>query len=107
MPDRRHSFQGRWRSDLSKLDQAQAPADARGSQRALVRRCGWFVRSVGEQLRECTVWDESETGARIVVDAPETVPDIFHIYMTLDFSSRRRCRVVWRSKTQIGVEFLR
>jgi hypothetical protein len=70
-----------------------------------VRRCGWFVRAVGEQLRECTVWDES--GARIIVDAPETVPDVFHIYMTLDFSSRRRCRVVWRSKTQIGVEFLR
>ena len=73
----------------------------------MVRRCGWFVRSVGEQLRECTVWDESETGARIIVDAPESIPDIFHIYMTLDFSSRRRCRVVWRSKTQIGVEFLR
>jgi len=45
--------------------------------------------------------------ARIIVDAPETVPDTFHIYMTLDFSSRRRCRVVWRSKSQIGVEFLR
>jgi len=42
-----------------------------------------------------------------VVDAPETIPDIFHIYMTLDLGSRRRCRVVWRANTQIGVEFLR
>jgi hypothetical protein len=42
-----------------------------------------------------------------VVDAPEGIPDTFHIYMTLEFSSRRRCRVVWRSGTQIGVEFLR
>jgi len=67
----------------------------------------WYVSSIGQQLRECTVWDESETGARLVVDAPETIPDIFHIYMTLDFSSRRRCRVVWRANTQIGVEFLR
>ena len=92
--------------DLSKPNEAQAPAEARGSQRALTRRCGWFVRSVGEQLRECTVWDESETCARIIVDAPETLPDTFHIYMTLDFSSRRRCRVVWRLQTQIGVEFL-
>ena len=72
-----------------------------------MRRCGWYVSSIGQQLRECTVWDESETGARLLVDASETIPDIFHIYVTLDFSSRRRCRVVWRSKTQVGVEFLR
>ena len=75
-------------------DHAQAPTDARGNQRALVRRCGWYVSSIGQQLRECAVWDESETGARLLVDASETIPDIFHIYMTLDFSSRRRCRVV-------------
>jgi hypothetical protein len=85
---------------------AQTPTDARNNPRAIVRRCGWFVSSVGEQLRECTVWDESITGARLVMDAPETIPDIFHIYMTLDFSSRRQCRVVWRSDRQIGVEFL-
>ena len=92
---------------MSDADHMEAPAEARKNQRALVRRCGWYVGSVGQQLRECTVWDESENGARLVVDAPETFPDLFHIYMTLNFSSRRRCRVVWRSKTQIGVEFLR
>ena len=92
---------------MSDTNHAQVPPETRGSPRALVRRCGWYVSSIGQQLRECTVWDESETGARLVVDAPETMPDIFHIYMTLDFSSRRHCRVVWRSKTQIGVEFLR
>jgi hypothetical protein len=107
MPDRRHSLAGRWRSDVSDTSHPQAPTEARGSQRALVRRCGWYVSSIGQQLRECTVWDESEIGARLVVDAPEAIPDIFHIYMTLDFCSRRRCRVVWRAKTEIGVEFLR
>jgi hypothetical protein len=91
---------------LAEANGAQTRTDARSSPRALVRRCGWFVGSVGEQLRECTVWDESQTGARLVVDAPETIPDTFHIYMTLNFSSRRRCRVVWRSRNQIGVEFL-
>lgn len=92
---------------MSDPNHAQARTDARGTQRALVRRCGWYVGSIGAQLRECAVWDESETGARLIVDTPEAIPDIFHIYMTLDFSSRRRCRVVWRSGTQIGVEFLR
>jgi hypothetical protein len=93
--------------DMSDAAHGQEPPGAREGERALVRRCGWYVRSVGQQLRECTVWDESKNGARLVVDAPETFPDLFHIYMTLNFSSRRRCRVVWRSKTQIGVEFLR
>ena len=92
---------------MTEADHAPAPTDARSSPRALVRRSGWLVGAIGQQLRECTVWDESETGARLLVDASETIPDIFHIYMTLDFSSRRRCRVVWRSKTQVGVEFLR
>jgi hypothetical protein len=91
---------------VSDDNRAQTPTDARSNPRAIVRRCGWFVGSVGEQLRECTVWDESKTGARLVVNAPETIPDTFHIYMTLNFSSRRRCRVVWRSSNQIGVEFL-
>jgi hypothetical protein len=91
---------------VSDANRAQTPTDARSNPRSIVRRCGWFVGSVGEQLRECTVWDESITGARLVVDAPEAIPDTFHIYMTLDFSSRRRCRVVWRSNTQIGVEFV-
>jgi hypothetical protein len=91
---------------VSDDNRAQTPTDARNNPRAIVRRCGWFVGSVGEQLRECTVWDESKTGARLVVNAPETIPDTFHIYMTLNFSSRRRCRVVWRSSNQIGVEFL-
>jgi len=92
---------------MSDTNHPQAPTEARSSQRALVRRCGWYVSSIGQQLRECSVWDESETGARLLVDAPETIPDIFHIYMTLDLGSRRRCRVVWRANTQIGVEFLR
>ena len=52
------------------------------------------------------VWDESKTGARLVVNAMDAFPDTFHIYMSMDFTSRRHCRVVWRSNNQIGVQFL-
>jgi hypothetical protein len=52
------------------------------------------------------VWDESDTGMRLVVDAPDEIPDIFYVYPTLDSTSRRRCRVIWRAEKQIGVEFL-
>jgi hypothetical protein len=94
-------------SNSPPASEVAAPTDARGGPRKIVRRCGWFVGAVGEQLRECTVWDESEAGARLVVDSPDTFPDAFHIYMTLDFTSRRQCRVVWRRGNQIGVEFQR
>jgi hypothetical protein len=91
---------------MSDANDAQTPKDGRTDPRVTVRRCGWFVRSKGEQLRECVVWDESKTGARLLVDAPDTIPDEFYIYMSLEFTSRRHCRVVWRSSKEIGVEFV-
>jgi len=53
------------------------------------------------------VWDESDTGMRLLVNAPDEIPDTFYVYPTLDSSSRRHCRVIWRTERQIGVEFLR
>jgi hypothetical protein len=80
-------------------------AEHRNSERALVRRRGWIARTKGEQLRECTVWDESPRGARILVDNSCDFPDTFYFYATLEFTSRQYCRVIWRSERQIGVSF--
>ena len=91
---------------MSDPTNAQASTDGRADARVTVRRCGWFVRQKGEQLRDCVVWDESKAGARLVVDAPDTIPNEFYIYTSLEFASRRHCRVVWRSSKEIGVEFL-
>ena len=73
-----------------------------------ITKC-WLGAAVGliTAAIQPAIADEWNKETRIIVNAPETVPETFHIYMTLDFSSRRRCRVVWRSQTQIGVEFLR
>jgi hypothetical protein len=81
-------------------------SESRKASRTMVRRVGWLSRVKGEQVRECTVWDESDTGMRLVVKIPDEIPDTFYVYSTLDSTSRRHCRVVWRSGTQIGVEFL-
>jgi hypothetical protein len=91
---------------MSDAPDAQNSKDARADPRVTVGRCGWFVHRIGEQLRECVVWDESKTGARLVVEAADTIPNEFYIYTSLEFVSRRHCRVVWRSKKEIGVEFL-
>ena len=74
--------------------------------RMTVRRCAWLSRTKGEQIQECVIMDESRKGARLAVADPDGVPDSFYIYLTLESSSRRNCRVAWRSNKQIGVEFL-
>lgn len=81
-------------------------SEKRASARTSVRRAGWTARSKGEQLRECLVWDESPSGARLIVNNPHEFPENFYIYLTLDFSSRRHCRVVWRSDTELGVQYV-
>lgn len=81
-------------------------SEKRATARTNVRRAGWTVRNKGEQLRECLVWDESETGARLVVDNPQEFPERFYIYLALDFRSRRHCRVAWRSDRELGVQYV-
>jgi hypothetical protein len=71
-----------------------------------VRRCGWLSPTKGERLQECVVVDESKTGARLTVNAPNEIPDNCYIYMSLESTSRHHCRVSWRSDKQIGIEFL-
>jgi hypothetical protein len=89
------------------LPEIKAPlSESRKAARTAVRRIGWLTRARGEQIRECMVWDESDTGMRLIVDAPNEIPDTFYVYPTLDSASRRRCRVIWRAEHHIGVEFL-
>jgi len=91
---------------MSRRELKQPETESRKDPRTTVRRIGWLARAKGEQIRECTVWDESSSGARLIVDAADEIPETFYLYPTLDFMSRRRCRVVWRSERQIGIEFL-
>jgi len=91
---------------MSQAESEHPPPEPRTAPRTTVRRIGWLTKAKGENLRECVVFDESEKGARLVVDVPNEIPETFYLYMSLDFTSRRRCRVAWRSKTQIGVEYL-
>ncbi len=57
--------------------------------------------------RECTLCDASQEGAQIQVTEPNSLPNEFILALSSDGAARRRCRVVWRTETQIGVEFLK
>jgi hypothetical protein len=92
---------------MSDTEVPEVAADTRLDRRTVVRRCGWLSRSKGEQLRECVVQDESPNGTcLVVVGDTQEIPDDFYIYMSLDFTSRRHCRVAWRSAQKIGVQFV-
>jgi len=53
----------------------------------------------------CTIADVSQTGARIVLEADNELPDRFVLLFTHNGTPRRRCRLVWRDGTTLGVEF--
>jgi hypothetical protein len=53
--------------------------------------------------RKCIVLDISASGARVATDRSRELPDKLLIYIR---GHIRRCRVIWRSDSEIGVEFL-
>ncbi|HZS63828.1 MAG TPA: PilZ domain-containing protein [Xanthobacteraceae bacterium] len=59
----------------------------------------------GAPRRGCTVADISETGARLQIDTPLELPEIFKLLLSGHGAIYRRCRVVWRSDNEVGVEF--
>lgn len=54
----------------------------------------------------CVVWDLSEGGARLALASPNELPDEVTVTLGRNDTKGTRCRVVWRSQEQIGVQFL-
>lgn len=81
MPDRRST----WRMEPPEYDARVADDDANL----------WPVR----------IFDISEKGARLAVGMAGSLPDEFTLLLSPDGFIQRRCRTVWQSADQIGVEF--
>ena len=58
-----------------------------------------------DKLHGCVLADVSDTGCRIDVEKPDIVPETFMLWLALNGSARRKCKVVWRKARQIGVAF--
>jgi hypothetical protein len=52
----------------------------------------------------CKVRNLSDTGCRIEIDGAVSMPDTFTLAVELD-GLEVACRVVWRTKTEVGVTF--
>ncbi|HMK71182.1 MAG TPA: PilZ domain-containing protein [Xanthobacteraceae bacterium] len=88
--------------DESAIDDRRKPVgDRRSSPRIKTLKAAKILRPTGSAVK-CIVRNLSETGAKIEVHSP--VPETFDLVFDLD-RSRRMCRVVWRKKPMIGVQF--
>lgn len=56
------------------------------------------------RLLPCTIADISQTGARLRTPDMRLLPNEFDLALNQDIM--RKCRVVWRTRSQAGVEFL-
>ena len=78
-------------------------ADRRMASRRRVLIGGVIVFSEMEPRIQCKVRDISEMGAGIEISADVNLPEEFDLVAE---GIRRRCRMVWRSDTRVGVAFL-
>lgn len=112
-------FSGKIRSGFSRSDPVPAilavgarevevgtSAAANGESRRAARRT--VLRSArlsfGKEQLTCTVRNLSATGASIEGASLVRVPDTFTLVLEME-SAERPCRVVWRRKARIGVQF--
>jgi hypothetical protein len=85
----------------------QTPAEKRKNPRRTITYPAFIEMGEGAQPRECTLRDASQEGAQLDVADPKSVPNVFILAVSYDGAARRRCRVIWRTETQVGVEFLK
>jgi hypothetical protein len=62
------------------------------------------IRAYVETLTEVSLADVSETGAKLVVKDPASLPDEFLIRLRPDL--RKWCRIRWRGADEVGIEFI-
>jgi hypothetical protein len=54
----------------------------------------------------CTMLNMSSTGAMIKPPLETEVPNEFILLLSKDGNVRRRCKILWRTDTAIGVQFI-
>ena len=70
------------------------------------QRSCWISLNGQPGLSRCHARDIFEAGARISCENPSAVPNDFMLYFTSDGKVGRHCKVVWRSRDEIGVQFV-
>jgi PilZ domain len=78
--------------------------ERRRAQRHRTLKAAKLVSMEGWSATDGVVRDQSETGARISVGKPESVPDEFRLVVVKE-ATIQPCTVRWRASEQMGVEY--
>ena len=76
--------------------------EKRSSYRRRLLKTGCIITSDKAPTIQCTVRNAADTGAALQVSTSFGIPGNFDVIIE---GSRRRCRVLWRTDTMIGVSF--
>lgn len=81
--------------------------DKRKKPRRAMHYPAWINQAPGGDKQTCLVTDVSETGARLQIASPDTIPESFLLQLGNERAPNRQCRVVWRHDGEIGIHFER
>jgi PilZ domain len=81
-------------------------SEHRKSRRRYVYHGARIVGIDGSAVGVCRILDLSASGARLQIKTTDTVPDHFILLLSRDGRVHRKCSVVWRNETAVGVEFI-
>ncbi|MGY4312158.1 PilZ domain-containing protein [Bradyrhizobium sp. JR3.5] len=95
-------LQGRIRSGFSTGATSEAAGDQRRALRRNVARAARI--SFARRSMTCIVRNLSATGAAVEATNPADIPDSFRLVLEME-TTERHCRVIWRRKGRIGVQF--
>jgi hypothetical protein len=79
--------------------------EQRRSPRENVQFPAWIDIGNGAELRDCTVLDVADNGARIRVAYPAELPREFYLVLSKN-GTRRRARLAWRSGEEVGMSYV-
>ena len=80
-------------------------AELRKSVRRRFSQYAMLYSVTGTAVCNCIIRDISDGGAKLAVAAAAKAPDELVLVLSRAGTIRRKCRVVWRSETHIGVAF--
>lgn len=80
-------------------------SDKRRAARRSMRRRALVVGPDNAPVADCTIADISSSGAQLKLAAPDDFPNEFDLILAKGGKVRRRCKLVWRDKSRIGVRF--
>jgi hypothetical protein len=79
-------------------------SEQRKAQRRPIRYRAW-IEAGGSSLGECKLVDASDSGARLLVESSDVVPEQFSLRFSALGEGGRKSRVVWRSESEVGIAF--